>query len=211
MRFYKFPKWLKRFYPGAIWDFSFTNASKKIYLTFDDGPNPVTTEWILNTLSAYQAKATFFCIGKNVFQHPELVEIIAQNGHAIGNHSHSHVNGFKLNTIDYIEDIRKAKKEINSVLFRPPYGKITPKQHKLVNQLGLTTVFWSHISYDFDMTLSSEKRLKKLFAQIKSGSIVVFHDSDKAFPQLFNELPIILKTLMEKGFEFESISVDKNQ
>lgn len=207
MRLYKFPKWLKRFYLGAIWDFSFSSPAKKIYLTFDDGPNPITTDWILETLSAYQAKATFFCIGKNVELHPELYAKLIQNEHTIGNHTYAHVNGFKVKTTAYLEDIKKARKEINSVLFRPPYGKITPKQHRLVKQLGLTTVFWSHISYDFDLSLSSAKRIEKLLAAIKPGAIVVFHDSTKAFPQLSAELPQILQTLGEKGYEFDNIKV----
>lgn len=207
MRLYKFPKWLKRFYPGAIWDFSFSSPSKKIYLTFDDGPNPITTDWILETLAAYQAKATFFCIGKNVELHPDLYAKLLQNEHTVGNHSFSHVNGFKVKTKEYLEDVQKAQKVINSVLFRPPYGKITPKQHRLITQLGFKTVFWSHISYDFDKNLGTEIRIKKLLEAVKPGAIVVFHDSDKAFPQLSVELPQILQTLGEKGYEFDNIKV----
>ncbi|MCC7454746.1 MAG: polysaccharide deacetylase family protein [Crocinitomix sp.] len=207
MRLYKFPKWLKRFYPGAIWDFSFSSPSKKIYLTFDDGPNPITTDWILETLAAYQAKATFFCIGKNVELHPDLYAKLLQNEHTVGNHSFSHVNGFKVKTKEYLEDIKKAQKVINSVLFRPPYGKITPKQHRLITQLGFKTVFWSHISYDFDKNLRAETRIKKLLDAVKPGAIVVFHDSDKAFAQLSVELPQILQTLGEKGYEFDNIKV----
>lgn len=207
MRLYKFPKWLKRFYPGAIWDFSFSSPSKKIYLTFDDGPNPITTNWILETLAAYQAKATFFCIGKNVELHPDLYAKLFQNEHTVGNHSFSHVNGFKVKTKEYLEDIKKAQKVINSVLFRPPYGKITPKQHRLISQLGFKTVFWSHISYDFDKNLGAETRIKKLLDAVKPGAIVVFHDSDKAFAQLSVELPQILQTLGEKGYEFDCIKV----
>lgn len=207
MRLYKFPKWLKRFYPGAIWDFSFSSPSKKIYLTFDDGPNPITTDWILETLTAYQAKATFFCIGKNVELHPDLYAKLLQNAHTVGNHSFSHVNGFKVKTKEYQEDVQKAQKVINSVLFRPPYGKITPKQHRLISQLGFKTVFWSHISYDFDKNLGAEIRIKKLLEAVKPGAIVVFHDSDKAFSQLSDELPQILQTLGEKGYEFDNIKV----
>lgn len=214
MRYFKFPKWLKRFYPDAIWDFYFTakpedtdRHTKTLYLTFDDGPNPATTDWILNLLDKFKAKATFFCIGNNVLKHPNLFASLTAKGHQIGNHSHNHLNGFHTKTKAYISDIEQAALYIPSSLYRPPYGKMTTKQYKKLKKIGFTTVFWSHISYDFDPTFSSEQRLETALKMASDGGIVVFHDSDKAFPQLQNELPILLEKWTEMGFQFKSIQV----
>ncbi len=209
MRYYKFPKWLKRFYPGAIWDFFLPATSQKIiYLTFDDGPNPHTTDWILNLLDQYRAKATFFCIGNNVEQHPDLFEKLVVGNHQIGNHTYHHLNGMHTNTQTYINDIEKAQVLINSNLFRPPYGKLKPKQHKILSKKGFKTVFWSHISYDFDASLSSSKRMEKTLKGVKNNSIVVFHDSTKAFPQLEKELPLLLEKWTQEGYAFKALPTD---
>lgn len=203
MRQYKFPKWLKRFYPKAIWDFSFKSGKKKVlYLTFDDGPNPSTTPWLLDLLQEHQAKATFFCIGKNANDHPELLKQLERAGHRIGNHSYSHPNGLKSNTEEYIKDIIKAERNIKSHLFRPPYGKMTPRQHKILGRLGYKTIFWSHIAYDFDKDLPATERMSKTIDATKPGAVMVFHDSDKAFPQLKNELPELLKKWQGMGYTF---------
>jgi len=215
VRYYKFPKWFKPLYPGAIWDFYFkenaSNAAEKtdkgvIYLTFDDGPNPVTTQWILELLMHYQAKATFFCLGKNVQNHPELFQNIKDQGHQIGNHTFHHLNGFNTKTKIYIEDVQEAAKLIDSCLFRPPYGKLSPKQFNQLSENNFKTIFWSHITYDFDKVLATAKRQKKTLRRVKNGSIVVFHDSDKAFPQLENELPKLLEHWFQEGYRFEGLS-----
>jgi peptidoglycan/xylan/chitin deacetylase (PgdA/CDA1 family) len=200
MRFYKFPKWLKRFYPNAIWDFYFCDSSKNIYLTFDDGPTPEITEWVLNQLDKFHAKATFFCIGKNVVNHPQIYNQILGRGHSVGNHTMNHINGSKVNSKKYIEDVLAAEKYINSKWYRPPYGKCTPKQYKKLQKLGFKTVFWTHISYDFDPKLSTDTRVNKIIENIKPGAVIVFHDSVKAFPQLKNELPIILNYLKNQNY-----------
>ncbi len=205
MRYYKFPKWLKRFYPNAIWDFFLQENSSVIYLTFDDGPTPEVTKWVLDCLDKYQAKATFFCLGKNVKNNPQLFNEILKHGHAVGNHSMNHLKGINTSTKKYIDDVVEAKKYIKSNLFRPPYGKCLPAQHKELSKLGFQTVFWSHISYDYDKTLSSTQRLKHLKLKVKPGTIIVFHDSQKAFPQLQNELPIILQYYKTKGYQFKVI------
>jgi len=203
VRQYKFPKWLKRFYPKAIWDFSFkTGEQKVLYLTFDDGPNPATTPLLLDLLKAFEAKATFFCIGKNVNDHPELLQQLKDEGHRIGNHSYSHPNGLKTNTEEYIKDIIKAERSIKSHLFRPPYGKMTPRQHKILGLLGYKTVFWSHISYDYDKELLASIRLEKTIEATKPGAVMVFHDSEKAFPQLQKELPELLQKWKTMGYSF---------
>lgn len=215
MRYYKFPKWFKPLYPGAIWDFYFKengeNAFEKtdkgvIYLTFDDGPNPDTTKWILDLLLQYNAKATFFCLGKNVRNHPELFQKIKDQGHQIGNHTFQHLNGFNTKTKIYIQDVFEAAKLIDSQLFRPPYGKLSPKQFNQLSENNFKTIFWSHITYDFDKVLATAKRQKKTLKRVKNGSIVVFHDSDKAFPQLENELPTLLEHWHQEGYRFEGLS-----
>lgn len=210
MRYFKFPKWLKRFYPNAIWDFfpASTNATKAtIYLTFDDGPNPKSTKWILDLLDSYNAKASFFCVGENVKKNPDLYASLIANGHVIGNHSFSHLNGAYTDTKKYIADIKKAEKFIDSKLFRPPYGKMKPKQYNKLKQMGFTTVFWSHISYDFDSKFEPEKRIETTLKRVKNGSIVVFHDSDKTFAQLKIELPLIMDVWKQKGFQFLAIPI----
>lgn len=206
MRYFKFPKWLKHVYPDAIWDFfSVSTQSPTIYLTFDDGPNPGTTEWILNLLNKYNAKATFFCLGENVINHPILYQKLINNGHTLGNHGFSHLNGVHTASSTYLADVEKAGKVINSDLFRPPYGKLKPSQFKKIKNKGLTTVFWSYITYDFDASLDTEKRLNKALKHVVDGSIVVFHDSDKAFPQLKKELPKLLEHWVNKNYEFKAI------
>ncbi|MDA7803892.1 polysaccharide deacetylase family protein [Crocinitomix sp.] len=209
MRYFKFPKWLRRLYPGAVWEILSTDNSKSIYLTFDDGPNHATTEWILQLLQEYNAKATFFCIGKNVVKHPQLYADLQKGGHAIGNHTNEHLNGVNTNTKLYLQDIVKAGKEIDSKLFRPPYGKLKPKQYLALRKKGFKTVFWSHISYDFDSTLETDKRVEKALRLVKDGSIVVFHDSDKAFPQLESELPQLMNVWQAEGYSFKAIPVSR--
>lgn len=209
MRYYKFPKWLKRFYPDAVWDFFLQdNPEKTIYLTFDDGPNPHSTNWILDLLNEYQAKATFFCIGKNVENYPHLFQKLIQNQHQVGNHSYSHLNGMKTQSDAYIKDIEKAQTLIESNLFRPPYGRMKPKQHKILAEKGFKTVFWSHITYDFDKSLASSKRMEISLKRVKNNAIVVFHDSTKAFPQLENELPVLLSKWTAAGYQFKALPMD---
>lgn len=205
MRYFKFPKWLRRVYPGAVWEIFSSPNSKTIYLTFDDGPNHSTTEWILNLLNQYNAKATFFCIGQNVIKYPKIYADLLKAGHRVGNHTHQHLNGVNTTTKPYLKDVLEAKKVIDSTLFRPPYGKLKPKQFTALRKKGFKTVFWSHISYDFDPELDSDKRVEKALRLVKDGAIVVFHDSDKAFPQLQHELPQLLNIWQNEGFSFKAI------
>ncbi|NOQ70904.1 MAG: polysaccharide deacetylase family protein [Crocinitomix sp.] len=206
MRYYKFPKWLKRFYPGAVWDFFLSDTSQKtIYLTFDDGPNPDSTDWILDLLDKHAAKATFFCLGKNVEQHPLLFQKLVTNKHQVANHTYSHLNGIHSNSQTYVADVEKAQALIDSKLFRPPYGRMTTKQHKILTEKGFKTVFWSHITYDFDPSLASAKRIEMALKRVKNQAIVVFHDSTKAFPQLQHELPLLLNKWTEEGYQFKAL------
>ncbi len=180
---------------------------KVLYLTFDDGPSKVSTNWILNVLEDYNAKATFFCLGNQVKKQPDLAEELLKRGHMIGNHSMSHPKGWKMGTKEYVEDVLKAEKLIQSKLFRPPYGSLKFSQHKAIKKLGFKTIFWSYVTYDFARDVNINKVLAKLKKTIKSGDIIVFHDSAKALPQLKYFLPEVLDYYSKKGFAFESIKL----
>jgi peptidoglycan/xylan/chitin deacetylase (PgdA/CDA1 family) len=187
----------------------------KIYLTFDDGPTPEITEWVLAELKKHQAKATFFCIGKNVTNHAAIFLKTIDEGHSIGNHTYNHLNGWNTETENYLDNIALCKSEINklhsefsnqrSELFRPPYGKINKSQSKKLRQLGSKIIMWDVLSADFDQTITPEKCLENVVQNVKSGSIIVFHDSVKAFKNLEYTLPRSLEILKQRGFIFETI------
>ena len=202
--------WLvKKIFPKYIW--SIPNTENKVYLTFDDGPIPQVTEWVLSELKKYNAKATFFCIGDNVKKYPEIFNKIISDGHSIGNHTFNHVSGWKTSTKKYIENTEVCEKEIanlnskNSNLFRPPYGKIKPQQSKILRKLGYKIIMWDVVSYDFDTTISKEKCLENVLKNVQSGSIIVFHDSKKAFKNLEYILPKTLEFLKENGYTCENL------
>jgi peptidoglycan/xylan/chitin deacetylase (PgdA/CDA1 family) len=204
MRFFQIPKWSRIIYSDAIWDF-FLKKNNTIYLTFDDGPCEKSTQWILDLLSKYNAKATFFCLGKNVQQQPALFEAIRKQGHTIANHGMNHLDGFKSTTAEYLADASEASKHIHSSLFRPAYGRIKKPQYTALKKQGFQIVFWSLLTYDFDSSFSSEKRLELIRKKTKGGSILVFHDSEKALPQLQKELPVLMEEWVKAGFTFEAI------
>ena len=143
MKIYKYPKWLRRFYPGSIWGIFHTDNT--LYLTFDDGPSIHNTSWILQVLKQYNAKATFFCLGKNSVEYPHLMNDMIAAGHLIGNHGMQHLNGLKTNTSTYVNDVETAAKHTSSKLFRPPYGKLKIKQFNQLKKAGYKTVFWSFL------------------------------------------------------------------
>lgn len=176
-----------------------------IYLSFDDGPNPVASPWVLETLKTYNAKATFFCIGKKVEMHPEILALILKEGHSVGNHSYSHPNGWKSRLGDYVEDIRHCADFIDSKLFRPPYGRIGLGQMAALRKKNYQIVLWDVLSGDFDPKLSKEQCLKNVLQNSKNGSIIVFHDTEKAFDKLSYVLPLVLDHFQKLGFEFKSL------
>ena len=204
---------IKKLFPHYIW--SIPNAENKIYLTFDDGPTPEITEWVLEELQKYNAKATFFCIGNNIEKHTDIFEKIATNGHSIGNHTFNHVNGWKTSTKEYLENVNLCESSIHNLkstilnlqskLLRPPYGKIKMAQSKRLRQLGYKIIMWDVLSADFDTRISPEKCLENVLKNVKSGSIIVFHDSIKAFSNLEYTLPKALQYWAAKGFVFEKI------
>lgn len=202
--------WLiKKLFSNYIWEIP--NSENKIYLTFDDGPTPEITEWTLQQLKKYNAKATFFCIGDNIRKYPEIFKKVIEEGHSIGNHTFNHLNGWNTSKQDYLENAKKCQSEIYNLqpaictLFRPPYGKIKPSQSRELRKLGYKIIMWDIISYDFDAKISKEKCLENVLTNVKSGSIIVFHDSIKAFPNLEYTLPKVLEILNKKGFVFVKI------
>lgn len=199
----KTPKVLKRTYPKYLWDF--TSIEKSIYLTFDDGPTTEITSWVLAELRKFNAKATFFCIGKNVEQHPDLFKEVLAEGHAVGNHTYSHLNGWETKSFAYLKDVLKCSKVFQSNLFRPPYGKITRFQAKAILS-DYTIVMWDVLSADFDKNCSPEKCLKNVIENTKKGSIIVFHDSLKAEKNLKYTLPKVLEHFSKQGFQFKTIN-----
>lgn len=178
-----------------------SGIEKKIYLTFDDGPIPIVTPWVLETLALYNAKATFFCIGNNVLKHPEIYSEIIKQGHKTGNHTQNHLNGWKVLNKNYFQDIEECTKLVRSGLFRPPYGKIKPSQIKRLKH-NYKLVMWDVLSRDYDQSLSVENCHKSVIREAKPGSIVVFHDSIKAESRLRGSLPAVLEHFKKQGYEF---------
>ncbi|MEO7922784.1 MAG: polysaccharide deacetylase family protein [Chitinophagaceae bacterium] len=205
--FVKTPWWLKKIYPRRLWKMN--TKDKIVYLTFDDGPHPLATPFVLDQLKRYQAKATFFCIGKNVVEYPSIYQRILQEGHRTGNHTYTHPNGWKKSPGIYLEDIKEATKYIRSKLFRPPYGRISQSQAKGINEAigdrSAKIVMWDVLSGDFDESLIKEKCLENVIKNSSAGSIVVFHDSEKAFPRLEYVLPRVLEFFSGKGYAFGSL------
>jgi peptidoglycan/xylan/chitin deacetylase (PgdA/CDA1 family) len=215
-------KFIKKIFPNYVWDIP--NTENKIYLTFDDGPTPEITEWVLEQLKKHQAKATFFCIGKNINNHKDIFFKIIDEGHFIGNHTYNHLKGWITSTEDYLDNIALCKSEINNAspvlyrsglnfticnpqtpLFRPPYGKIKNSQSKKLRQLGYKIIMWDVLSADFDQNITPEKCLENVLKNVQSGSVIVFHDSTKAFKNLEYTLPRSLEILKQRGFVFEVI------
>lgn len=204
MYFVSIPWIIKKFYPHCVWEVN--TAEKNIYLTFDDGPHPTITGFVLDELKKYDAKATFFCIGKNVVAHPDVYQRIISEGHSVGNHTYDHVNGYKTKDDAYLLNIEEAGKVIKSDLFRPPYGRITMSQIKKLRPLKYKIVLWSVLSGDFDKNISGEKCFSNVIKTSTSGSIIIFHDSEKAYDRLVYSLPLVLKYFSEKGFKFLVLS-----
>ncbi len=204
--FTKTPFWLKMLYPGCLWNYPPDPDGKKIYLSFDDGPHAAATPFVLDELKKYNAKATFFCIGKNVVAEPSIYKRILMEGHRVGNHSFNHLNGWKTESKIYLENIEKAREQIDSDLFRPPYGRSTAFQiRNLKEKLHYKIVMWDVLSGDFDPAVNGQVAAERVIRKSKPGSIVVFHDSAKAFPVLQVSLPLVLAYFSGKGFSFETI------
>ena len=209
----KTPWWLKRLYPRLVWDLRAVSSpgirdkEKILYLSFDDGPHPQATPFVLEQLKKYDARATFFCIGKNVQEHPQIYRQILSEGHRVGNHTQNHLNGWKTRDADYIENVRLATRYIDSDLFRPPYGRISAFQADLLKKppFNYKIVMWEVLSADFDRALDPGRCARNVIRHARPGSIVVFHDSEKAFDRLKGALPVVLDHFSSLGYRFEGI------
>jgi len=223
----KTPLVVKKMFPNYIWNISPTK--KTIYLTFDDGPTPEITDWTLKTLNAFNAKATFFCIGDNVKKYPDIFNNILKDGHAIGNHTFNHIKGWKTKHKDYIANIELCESTIKAQipnskfqnsqssianhqflttnLFRPPYGQITPKQGKNLIKRGYKIIMWDVLSFDWDNNTTQDKCLNHVISKSKNGSIIVFHDSIKASKNMTYALPKILEYFSSKNYTFSTIKL----
>lgn len=199
----KTPFWLKAIYPKLLWNKE--RSEKTVYLTFDDGPTEEITKSVLSELKKHQAKASFFLIGKNAEAHPELVEKIKDEGHSIGNHTQNHLKGWKTSTTNYLKNIEECSSIFTSDLFRPPYGQIGFTQIPALKKRGYTIVMWDVLSGDFDPKIDGEQCYKNVVNNLENGSIIVFHDSVKAWPSLQKALPKVLLYLNEKGFVMKAL------
>ena len=224
--FVKTPRLIRNYFSDYTWNI--TTGKKEIYLTFDDGPIPEITPWVLNALKKYQAKATFFCIGDNIKKYPQVFQQILKENHSIGNHTFNHLNGWKTNPQMYLNNIEITEKvfksetknkngnneihkqatnnqQLTTNLFRPPYGRIRSKQTRLLINKGYQILMWDVLSGDFDQNISDETCYQNIIKNVQNGSIVVFHDSKKAFKKLGYTLPKVLKYFTERGYTFKPL------
>lgn len=202
----KTPGLLKAIYNRCVWHIK--EHANSVYITFDDGPHPEATPFVLDQLKKYNAKATFFCIGKNVEEHPDIYRELLANGHAIGNHTYNHVNGWKVENMTYFKNIKKASTVMESNMFRPPYGRITLNQAIGIEKMfpKMKIIMWDVLSGDFDTALSPNACLDNVIQSTKPGSIIVFHDSAKAWERLEYTLPAFLKYCQQKGWKMKKLN-----
>lgn len=202
----KTPQVIQNLFPNFTW--RIPTAEKVLYLTFDDGPIPEVTPWVLDRLNDFQAKATFFCVGENISKHPEVFDSVVEAGHAVGNHTYNHLNGWVTDNIPYYHNVRHCANQTNSVLFRPPYGRLKPKQAQFLLR-HYRIVMWEILSGDFDPNVSAEQCAANVIKNARPGSIIVFHDSMKAKEKLEYALPKVLEHFTEQGYRFEKLQEEK--
>jgi peptidoglycan-N-acetylglucosamine deacetylase len=196
------PRFIQNLFPTYTWQIP--TEEKVLYLTFDDGPIPEVTPWVLDTLRNYNAKATFFCVGENIMKHPSVFQEVLNDGHTIGNHTYNHLSGWDTDNLEYFHNVRHCARLTKSNLFRPPYGRLTPKQTQFLTR-HYNIVMWDVLSGDFDLTISKEDCLHNVLSSTRRGSIVVFHDSMKAAERMKYALPLVLEHYAAKGYRFESL------
>ena len=203
MFFTKTPKLIQKLFPSLTWKIN--SIEKEVFITFDDGPTPEFTQWLLNLLNSLNIKSTFFCIGEKAKRHPNIISEILKQGHSIGNHTFSHNNGWVSTTDSYIKEIKKCSNFVNETnLFRPPYGKIYPWQIKKIIK-NYKIIMWDILSYDFKKSQTSEKFQKNILNNIEKGSIIVFHDNKNSEKILKENLEDVLKKIRKKGFSFSTL------
>lgn len=202
MRMFRTPIYFPWFFPRRRWGFSF--AQKSVFLTFDDGPTPELTPWILDFLKAQNIHATFFCVGANAKAHPDLMKRIVDEGHGIGNHTMRHEKGTKVSKKHYLDSIQEADQYIDSKLFRPPYGRLPMVYGRKIRQ-KYTIIMWTWLSYDYDRSVTISEIMKHA-ERIKSGDILVLHDNHKVIDRIHELLPQLVQGIQKKGLKFEVIS-----
>lgn len=198
----RIPRILSKSFKKLTWEIP--GEGKDVYLTFDDGPTPEVTDWVLNELDLFNAKATFFCLGKNVESNPDLFGQIVNRGHSLGNHSYSHIKGYRSSLNGYLKDVDRAATLIDSRLFRPPYGRILRKQVKRISA-HFTIIMWTVLSVDYNSKVSGDQVVRNVLENVRPGSIIVFHDSVKASKNVYYALPRVLEFLRDNGYEMKSI------
>jgi peptidoglycan/xylan/chitin deacetylase (PgdA/CDA1 family) len=198
----KMPRLVQRLLPGFTW--YIPTREKVLYLSFDDGPIPEVTPWVLDTLHSAGAKATFFCVGENVQRNPGIFQRIIEEGHAVGNHTHQHLNGWKTDTSIYLQNVKTCAERVPGTLFRPPYGRLRSDQARAIRE-SYRIIMWDVLSGDFDRSIRPEKCLENILQHTRPGSIVVLHDSLKAEPNLRYALPALLEYFLEKNWAFRSL------
>lgn len=196
------PVWIRGIYRGVTWRMN--PREKVIYLTFDDGPIPEVTPWVLDVLDSFNIKATFFCVGENVQKHPDIYREVLARGHRTGNHTFNHIRGFLFNAEDYISNIEKADSYIKSDLFRPPHGDLKFSQLRELKK-KYRIIQWDVVSRDYNRKLDKEKVLGIVKKYARNGSIVVFHDSLKAEANMRYAMPRAIEALLKEGYEFRTL------
>jgi peptidoglycan-N-acetylglucosamine deacetylase len=199
----KTPRVVQNLFDGLHWKIN-TNEPK-VYITFDDGPIPELTPWVLDTLDQYNAKATFFCVGENVIKNPILYKEVIKRGHSVGNHTYNHLNSWKTDHYSYIKNVMKCKQVIDSRLFRPPYGKLKPLQSNFLRK-RFRVIMWDVLSGDFDQDITPEQCLENVVNNLDIGSIIVFHDNLKAEKNLKYALPKTLEYIYRNGMTCEALN-----
>ncbi|MCT4664031.1 MAG: polysaccharide deacetylase family protein [Flavobacteriales bacterium] len=194
------PLLLRKIYPNRIWRLNKNQPS--LCITFDDGPTEEITEWVLDVLESFQIQALFFVIGKNVQNHLMIYQKILDKGHQVGNHTMNHADGWKVSKEEYVREVEACRKIVNSTLFRPPYGHLTKKQEQLLVTMNFQVIMWDVISFDFDNSLSGDQCLEILKNKVRNGSVIVFHDSQKAFERLKYCLPKFIEWALSNGYHF---------
>ncbi|MEO6759038.1 MAG: polysaccharide deacetylase family protein [Saprospiraceae bacterium] len=202
MYFVKTPKFVQALLPAYTW--SVPTAERVLYLTFDDGPIPELSPWVLDMLQRYAAKATFFCVGDNVLRHPEVYARVLREGHSVGNHTFNHLNGWQTAAATYLHNVRHCARAVDSRLFRPPYGRLLPAQRKFIER-HFRIIMWDVLSGDFDQQITPHQCLENVLENAGPGSIVVLHDSRKAEKNLRYVLPAVLEYFADKGYRFQAL------
>lgn len=202
----KTPKLIRKLFPNYLW-----NKSRKkpfVYFTFDDGPIPEVTPWVLDTLKAYDMHGTFFCVGDNVRKHGKIYNRLISEGHSVGNHSYSHKSGWSTDAENYLDDVELCGSFVQSDLYRPPYGRLKPQQAEAIRH-QYQIVMWDVLSGDFDQNITAEQCYQNVIQNLKPGSIVVFHDNVKSFDTLKEVLPRVMKYCQSRGLSSKAIKYNR--